>query len=339
MWLYLPSTCCPSAPASGCSTLPLMPHSSILDSDAELSVTSSGKSMRPRNLSRLWKLSASTRRLSGLTLEPSTADRGAASWIASLEACRASPTALQGSKPETPTIDRTATVTDPFQTSFASSMSVDPPWLSSRTYLPGFEPDSSDLLERNYADWVTHSLIRSSSLRRTLAQRINGNGASYWPSTRSEDGESCGNHPGAVDSQVEKWATPKALSGGANSKRDERGSGGADLQEQIKRWPTPAARDEKGGGNMTERADGKSRMDMLDWRAEAFSRPVQSILDGQELSPTTRTLRPRLNPAFAAWLMGLCGWWTSPAVTNSAQSEMAAYRSKLQSELSRLCGE
>jgi hypothetical protein len=99
------------------------------------------------------------------------------------------------------------------------------------------------------------------------------------------------------------------------------------------------ARDHKGGGVTTERKDGKSRMDMLDWRAEAFSRPVLSTLDGRELSPTTRTLRPRLNPAFAAWLMGLPGWWTSPAVTSSARSAMEPYRSALRSQLQLLLGE
>lgn len=69
------------------------------------------------------------------------------------------------------------------------------------------------------------------------------------------------------------------------------------------------------------------------------SRPVQSILDGRDLSPTTRTLRPRLNPAFVLWLMGLPGWWTSPAVTNSVRSEMAAWRCALRSRLRYLLGE
>jgi hypothetical protein len=96
---------------------------------------------------------------------------------------------------------------------------------------------------------------------------------------------------------------------------------------------------EKGGGNATTRADGKSRMDMLDWQAEAYSRPVLSAIDGRALSPTRRTLRPRLNPAFAAWLMGLPGWWTNPAVTNSVRSAMAAYRSALRSHGARLLGE
>jgi hypothetical protein len=38
------------------------------------------------------------------------------------------------------------------------------------------------------------------------------------------------------------WPTPKALTGGANSKRSDRGAGGPDLQEKAKdHWQTPAS--------------------------------------------------------------------------------------------------
>lgn len=48
---------------------------------------------------------------------------------------------------------------------------------------------------------------------------------------------------------------------------------------------------------------------------------------------------PRLNPAFAAWLMGWPWWWTNPALTSCAKSAMASYRSKLLQQLSSLCGD
>lgn len=74
----------------------------------------------------------------------------------------------------------------------------------------------------------------------------------------------------------------------------------------------------------------QTRLDMLDWQAETFSRPALPTHDGPTSSDTPRGSRPRLNPAFAATLMGLPWWWTNPGVTSSVESEMEAYRSALQ---------
>jgi hypothetical protein len=46
-----------------------------------------------------------------------------------------------------------------------------------------------------------------------------------------------------LQNQAAMWTTPKAISGGPNSKREERGAGGPDLQEQAIKWPTPNATD------------------------------------------------------------------------------------------------
>ena len=247
--------------------------------------------------------------------------------------------------------------------------SVAPPWSSSRTSQVSLLDSLSDLdanirseiSDQNYQDWVSRSRTRSSSLRRTLAHRIGASASGSWPTSRAEDSESCGNHGAASDSlnaTVANWKTPTrwdAMSptdqlGGQSEtstwptpqsrdlkgQRGEHTQGGRDLSQESETWSTPTVRCEKGGGNATKRADGKSRLDMLDWQAEAFSRPVLSAIDGRELSPTHRTLRPRLNPAFAAWLMGLPGWWTSTAVTSSARSAMVEYRVALRSHLARL---
>jgi hypothetical protein len=56
------------------------------------------------------------------------------------------------------------------------------------------------------------------------------------------------------------WPTPKALTGGANSKREERGAGGADLQEAatLAAWPTPNT--PSGGRSMSpEKMDATGR--------------------------------------------------------------------------------
>lgn len=81
-WLYVPAL------ADLNSESESQPADSIV-----LSVTSSGKPM-PRPLSwRGWKTRPWIALLSGTISRPSTAALGAASWIASLRACRASPTA------------------------------------------------------------------------------------------------------------------------------------------------------------------------------------------------------------------------------------------------------
>jgi hypothetical protein len=80
-------------------------------------------------------------------------------------------------------------------------------------------------------------------------------------------------------------------------------------------------------------------MDMLDWKAENFSRPDPQTDAGPPSSNDSPGSRPRLNAAFSAWLMGWPWWWTNPGVTSSVKSEMVAYRSRLQSRLSDLLGD
>lgn len=176
-----------------------------------------------------------------------------------------------------------------------------------------------------------------------------------------------------LESQTKHWATPRTVTGGGESaeRKKELGrenSGGVDLQAQVAQWPsprasdgpkggpnqrgskgdrmlpsaaanwpTPAARDWRGGGGQaTMRQDGKSRLDMLDWRAEAFSPPALTTSDGPESSSDGPGSRRRLNPAFGCWLMGWPCWWTNPAITSSVKSEMALYRFALRQQLSCL---
>jgi len=70
-----------------------------------------------------------------------------------------------------------------------------------------------------------------------------------WPTARSEDGESCGNHPGATDSltgAAKLWPTPRAITGGAESAERKQESGGGDLQAEAQLWATPNAHDATG---------------------------------------------------------------------------------------------
>jgi site-specific DNA-cytosine methylase len=136
----------------------------------------------------------------------------------------------------------------------------------------------------------------------------------------------------------ELWATPKAISGGANSKRDDRGAGGPDLQEQVTNWelttwPTPRARDHKGGGPTTERADGRTRLDQLDYAAEQWkssSPPVQPTADGPPSSPPRRVL----NPQFVEWLMGWPIGWTD---LEPVETGLSHWLPRMRGYLSALC--
>lgn len=370
MWLHVPSTCYPSAPASECTTLDSGQLSML-----ERSATSSGKPSPPRSWSGLWKRAAWMRRLSGLTLPPSTLDAGAALWMASLRDSLAS----LGAPPESAKEPPTTAGSGP--SSLESFARLNRHCASSKTCLDLFQAADSSTSFLTLPS--SGSMLSGVILKQPpLALRTSATGSGSWPSARAEDSESCGNHPDATDSlsgavknwptvtvksdgdatanrnwktphrmsspeggggefqkAAELWTTPKALSGGANSKREERGAGGPDLQEQTQTWASPRARDWRGGGQDTVRQDGKSRMDMLDWQAEAYSRRDQPQTDGAESSPDSPGSRPRLNPAFTGWLMGLPWWWTNPGVTSSVRSEMEAYRCALRSRLLDLLGE
>jgi hypothetical protein len=145
--------------------------------------------------------------------------------------------------------------------------------------------------------------------------------ARTWPSPTSHDGR----RPGA----------------------DLKSTQGANLSRDAATWPTPASRDSKGENslqymNRTDgRTDGRSNnhADQLpNFVMMNFSPQDQATQDGPESSEQNPGSRRRLNPAFAAWLMGLKWWWTNPALTNSVQSEMVQFRSALRSRLQHLLG-
>ncbi|MDP2738281.1 MAG: hypothetical protein Q8O82_06130 [Pseudorhodobacter sp.] len=142
---------------------------------------------------------------------------------------------------------------------------------------------------------------------------------------------------------ITNWSTPKATDGAKGGPGQSYGSGGVPpLPAQAAQWPTPAAQNWKGSSEASiTRADGKSRMDILHYRAEqGFTRPAPAItMDGARFSPHAPISRPlwasmiashggrirnRLPPPGAAmriggrrwtgsgmgwWLAGCCGRW------------------------------
>lgn len=337
MWIHLPSTSCQSALGTVDSTSDL-----TLQQAERLarSATLSGKQVLPRYWRLAWRKKSWLRLLSGATCEHSTADLGVASWISSLAAIRAS-------RSVTPASALASKMSDIYgPTSLASLARLCPASSSSRMSPDTSLSDSMLFAPTLSASAI--ELRRDYSRRLKLAQAIAANASlsSAWPTPRAEDAASCGQHPGAMDAlnkTAEHWPTPRTITGGGESaaRKQELGrmnSGGGDLQAAAMQWPTPGANDHKGsaregqrrgqldeaaeqlwqtptvgfGGKMN-RSKERSGEFMIEGQATALTSSLQaqptSTL-GDESSPTDPTLRPRLNPAFVEWLMGLPTGWT-----------------------------
>lgn len=128
-----------------------------------------------------------------------------------------------------------------------------------------------------------------------------GNAAGLWPTPRSEDSESAGNHPNATDSltgatgmwptasahdgrrpgadvhstqganlnwEAALWTTPTVQDSGKATKR-LREDHQNNLTADVEAWATPTSRDWKGSysDEAMVRKDGKSRMDQVESQA------------------------------------------------------------------------
>lgn len=156
--------------------------------------------------------------------------------------------------------------------------------------------------------------------------------------------------------QASQWPTPSAslVNDGEdpvtwNARRAKvqaqgiNGNGmGMPLTQAAQQWPTPESRDwrsESGSEEFVANRLSQSRGQTLSFMSvhSGSLHPVLSTLDGRELSPTVQTLRRRLNPAFACWLMGWPIWWTNPALTSCAKSAMESWRHALALHLRSYC--
>jgi hypothetical protein len=160
---------------------------------------------------------------------------------------------------------------------------------------------------------------------------------------------------------IRNWSTPKGSDGAKGGPGQSYGSGGMPpLPAQAAQWPTPAAQNWKGSSEASiTRADGKSRMDILHYRAEqGFTRPAPAIKpDGQRFWPHAPISRPlwasmiasygrvvsrrilkgrsrrRLNPLFVGWLMG---WPIGHALCACSATEFTLWQQRMRGALSRL---
>lgn len=357
-WLYVPQTpttssnCAPaSADSVSLSTLPNL--------ERVASLTLRGKHSPPRHWLRVWKAATWLRRLSGLTLPHSTLEAGVAAFIASLPETHVRETASPESGSESSTNDSSSTRS--FECSMKAGLIVSSArtsqgmrtdnllpssplwsgWVAALRLESSRRPRSAQAIAANGSlywptaraeDAESSGMRHSRGVADTLTAVTRNWQDNLWPTTTAQDSMSSGNraispkaHTGTslADAAVRnpQWSTPKAISGGPNSKRSERGAGGPDLQEQVTRWPTPVAapdapnrnsntvngptslgeaarawptpraRDHKGSGTGSDRPDGRSRMDQLDWAAEHWrSSSRQGLSTPPGLSSPSTTL-------------------------------------------------
>lgn len=114
---------------------------------------------------------------------------------------------------------------------------------------------------------------------RTLDPKVAANKGTRPDGTKAQVG---------LENAVALWPTPKTLTGGANTKRAERGAGGADLQEAVQ-WPTPCVPGENSIGTISE------------WGGSH-----------NLLRSNPKNHKAKLNPRFVELLMGIPIGWTMP---------------------------
>jgi hypothetical protein len=211
-WLYVPqSTPSPSALASEDSNSESPSLIGIGDKISAASVTWRGKHQQPQAWSRRWKRAGFIQRLSGLTLVPSTADLGVASFISSLQAIPAKTIAWPESEQ------------DPAASGFLPQKSAALPksaglLVSSARTSRGTQTGSLKPSSRHWSSWAT-------ALRSEYSARPK-------PETQC-DGSECSHSP--------NWPTAKATRGGWE--RDQHGNIYPTLQGLAENWPGPAVMD------------------------------------------------------------------------------------------------
>ncbi len=200
------------------------------------------------------------------------------------------------------------------------------------------------------AMWTTpqaHDVTQRGSGQKPTAKAGNAclaTDAQQWPSPQARDFRS-GDNP----------ASPRQV-----RKLEQGWSQNLNDVAEAPTWPTPAAQNWKGSSpDSITRSDGKSRMDILHYRAEqGFSRPAPAMhphgVTLSQLRPIWCPLRAsviashgratwrrlwksrakrRLNPLFVEWLMG---WPPGHALCACSEMELSHWQQRMRGALSQL---
>ena len=248
----------------------------------------------------------------------------------------------------------------------------------------------------SFGTWATR-LRRACSARQKSARRTSASASLSWPTPMSlHPGTRRYNAAGNSDFTrkaealalgITNWSTPKATDGAKGGPGQSYGTGGTPplpaqaaqwqtpmgddqvdrcrgkinkASEQALLWPTPAAQNWKGSSPASViRADGKSRMDILHYRAEqGFTLPAPvTTVHGRSSSPHAPISRPlwasmiashgratsrrilkararrRLNPLFVEWLMG---WPIGHALCACSATEFTRWLRLMRGAVSQL---
>jgi len=339
-WLYLPGT-----EASSSESTP--PSEAVVPW-----VTLSGKAMQRPLSWRGWENRPYIRLLSGTTLPPSTAARGAESWISSLRASRANRSAWQGHDEAPPTSAGSGTTLSESFARFSHDGSL------VKTSLDLFLSDSTPYSDRLPASGM---MLAGELFELTRWEpAIDASGSLFsqgWPTPAARDHNPTNKHPSERPQAAgrkhmdqlpnfvqHQWPTPNARDeknatelGSSSNQRRIREGWTIPLNDRSVNWPTPDANCWKGGTGTEPRTDksGKVRTSGRDGQlSDASSPPALQI---SSCGPGCSTKHRRLNPAFVEWLMGLPSGWTIARIgSGPAATELYHYRQQLQSECSRI---
>lgn len=183
LWTYLPNIFPRSLTSEEFRSAPAMPASisacTSPSPDIGLFVSSSGRVMRRPLSWHGWRTRPWARRLSGMTLERSTADRGATAFISSLPAIPANPSAMPATG-EARRIRGTSGRTSPALLARPSLNGCSAK--TSRGTCPWASPTSSATFDA----WATR-LRRDCSRREKRALATAGAGSSSWPTPTASD--------------------------------------------------------------------------------------------------------------------------------------------------------
>ncbi len=333
MWLYIP-TSCPSAQGLAGLNSACCSDLTISERLAAACVTWRGKPRQPRAWLQAWKRGGFIRRLSGVTLEPLTAQAGVDAWISLLQETRARATAL----PESGWASWMTAGCSTGPSTYSTRRGL---ILSSARTCRGTRTDKSPLPFRHWSDWAA-ALRAEYSARLKPATRCGGSDCSSWPSERwpapnmgrgqslrsgqNPELRRAGRHQVNLEDVAEHWAAPRCND---PEKRGEIANDARNgLPGQAEHWAGPAAQNFKGSSQGSiRRRDGQSRADLLHYQAEQFFRipasvgqssPDQPIIAGGAICSTDgpninqplakRKLNPIFVEALMRWPTGLSGF-------------------------------